>query len=174
MKKKPTIIFVALLMICSSAAFAQKETKLNSFGFGIEIGSPTGNIKNLYSAAAGLTLRYSHHIGPGFITFTTGGLGYAPITSKGTPKRAAIQIPVRAGYKYIFDHHFFVMGELGYSYFKYFYNSNGDIASATRNALTFGASAGLNLNAFELGVRYGVNITNNDGGVIAARIGFNF
>lgn len=174
MKKKIFVITISLIAICITKAVAQKETKQRSVGFGIEAGVPTGNTSNLYSIAAGLTIRYSYHVGPGFATLTTGLLGYAPKTNVDVPKQAAIQIPVRAGYKYIIQHHYFIMGELGYSYFKYYYNNNGDVASANRNAMTFAPSAGFQFNAFEIGVRYGVNLTNSDGGLFAVRIGFNF
>jgi hypothetical protein len=175
MKKKTLIIFLSLAIFCASNTLAQKETKQNSVGFAIEMGEPTGNISELYSISAGLTIRYSHHVGPGFITVTTGLLGYAPKTEAGLPKQAAIQIPVRAGYKYIIEHHYFIMGELGYSYFRYYYKGgDGGVASANRNSMTFAPSAGIQFNAFEIGLRYGLNITNNDGGVIALRIGFNF
>src|ERR1700689_5240639 len=174
MKRKIFVITISLIAICATNAVAQKETKQRSVGFGIEIAVPTGNISKLYSIAAGLTIRYSYHVGPGFATLTTGLLGYAPKTNEDGPKKAAIQIPVRAGYKYIIQQHYFIMGELGYSYFKYYYSSNGDIASANRNSMTFAPSAGFQFNAFEIGVRYGVNITNSDGGLFAVRIGFNF
>ncbi len=175
MKKKSFAIIILLITVGAVKTIAQKESKQNSFGFGIEVGAPTGNISNLYSVSAGLTLRYSHHAGPGFVTLTTGLLGYAPKTEAGVPKQAAIQIPVRAGYKYIMQHRYFIMGELGYSYFKYYYKDNdGNVASANRNSLTFAPSAGVQFNAFEIGLRYGFNITNSDGGVVALRIGFNF
>jgi hypothetical protein len=175
MKKKTFIILISFITLCSGKTIAQKETKKGSFGFGIELGEPMGNLSNAYSATAGLTLRYSLHVGPGFATLTTGLIGFAPKTGRGTPKQLGIQVPVRAGYKYIIQHHFFIMGELGYSYFKYYYQgSDGKVASGTRTALTFAPSAGLQFNAFEIGLRYGLNLTNNDGGILALRIGFNF
>ena len=133
---------------------------------------PTGAISNLYDFTGGLTIRGSYRAGPGFVTVTTGVIGYAP--KKGI-KEAGLEIPVRAGYKYIIQHHFFVMGELGYASFKSYAGENGTIEETSTKGSFIGApSVGAQWNAFEVSVRYGVNFSNSDGGDLALRLGFNF
>src|SRR4029077_1589825 len=115
--KKASVIFL-IIACCAIKAEAQKETKKFSVGFGIEAGLPTGATSDLYSFAVGLSIRFSYHVGPGFVTLTTGAMGYDPkAVVEGQKKKVGLQIPVLAGYKFIV-HHFFTMGEIGYSDFK--------------------------------------------------------
>jgi hypothetical protein len=171
MKKK--ITFFLLASLCVFAAKAQKETKNFSFGLGIEAGSPGGNLGTLYNTAVGLTLRASWHAGPGFVTLTSGLIGYTPKKIEGVPSKAGLQIPVRVGYKYIIQHHFFLMGETGYSDFNTYYGSKGSIVSRSSGALLVAPSIGFQANAFEISLRYDV-FSNSTGSVFGARLGFNF
>ena len=170
--KKTAIIFL-MIACCAIKTMAQKDSKKFSVGFGIEAGIPTGPLSDVYNASIGLTIRFSYHVGPGFITLTTGGIGYDPKTIPGVKKKVALEIPVRFGYKYIINK-FFVMGELGYASFKTYYGQNGDLVSTTSGTGIGALSAGINLNAFELGLRYGVNFKSSGGGDFGVRIGFNF
>jgi len=170
--KKTTIIF-SMIAFCSVTALAQKETKKFSVGFGIEAGLPTGPTSDLYSFAVGLTVRFSYHVGPGFVTLTSGGIGYDPKTVVGQPKKVGLQIPVRAGYKYIV-HHFFAMGEVGYSEFKSYYGQNGDLVSTTSGSFIAAPSVGIQFNAFEASLRYGIDFRSGGGGLFGIRLGFNF
>jgi hypothetical protein len=172
--KKIVLIFL-IGAICCAKASAQKESKTFSVGFGIEAGIPTGDLSNLYSAAIGLTIRFSYHVGPGFVTLTTGAIGYDPKTIVvGQKKKVGLEIPVRAGYKYIIQHHFFVMGEIGYADFKSYYGQNGELVSTSSGSFIAAPSAGVQFNAFEVGLRYGMDFRSGGGGVFGVRIGFNF
>jgi hypothetical protein len=171
---KSVIMLAALFTLCLSQTMAQKETKNFSVGFGLEAGAPTGAMSELYDFATGLTIRFSFHAGPGFITLTTGAIGYAPKTLVGVKGKAGLEIPVRAGYKYIIGHHFFVMGEAGYSEFKTYFGENGEIASVSNGSFVAAPSLGVQFNAFEIGVRYNIVFSNGGGGLFAARLGFNF
>jgi hypothetical protein len=171
---KKTAIIILMIAFCAIKAEAQKETKKFSVGFGIEAGVPTGPPSDLYSFAIGLTVRFSYHVGPGFVTFTTGALGYDPKTIViGQKKKVGLQIPFRAGYKYIVNH-FFVMGELGYSEFKSYYGQNGELVSTSSGSFIAAPSVGVQFNAFEVGIRYGIDFRSGGGGLFGARIGFNF
>jgi hypothetical protein len=170
--KKNAIIFL-VLAFCVTKAVAQKETKKFSVGFGIEAGLPTGPASNLYGFAVGLTMRFSYHVGPGFVTLTSGGIGYDPKTVVGQKKKVGLQIPVRAGYKYIANH-FFAMGEIGYSDFKSYYGQNGAVVSTTTGSFIAAPSVGVQFNAFEAGLRYDIDFRNGGGGLFGIRIGFNF
>ena len=170
--KRTAIIFL-MIAFCAIKVLAQKETKKFSVGFGIEAGLPTGPTSDLYSFAVGMTIRFSYHVGPGFVTLTTGGIGYDPKTVVGQKKKYGLQIPVRAGYKYIV-HHFFAMGEVGYSDFKSYYGQYGALVSTTQGSFIAAPSVGVQFNAFEASLRYGINLSNGGGGLLGIRIGFNF
>jgi hypothetical protein len=171
MKKK--VIFFLLASFCVLTASAQKETKNFSVGFGLEAGIPGGALGTLYSTAVGLTIRFSWLAGPGFVTLTGGAIGYAPKKIYGVPAKAGLQIPVRAGYKYIIQHHFFVMGEAGYSDFNTYFGSKGSLVSRSSGALLVAPSIGFQAKVFEIGLRYDI-FSNSTGSVAGVRIGFNF
>ena len=170
---KSKFVLAAILVMAALSSSAQKDTKKFSVGLGLEAGIPTGNLATVYNVAAGLTLRLSYHVGPGFVTLTSGAIGYAPKSIEGVPKKLGLEIPVRAGYKYLFPKHFFVMGELGYANFKTYYGDNGNVASVSSGSFIAAPSAGLQFNAFEVGLRYGINFKSN-GGLFALRIAVNF
>jgi hypothetical protein len=170
---KKVIMLAAVCALCLTKTMAQSDSKKFSFGFGFEGGIPTGSASNLYNFAVGITIRFSYHVGPGFVTLTGGGIGYDPKSIEGQPKKVGLQIPVRAGYKYII-HHFFVMGEVGYSEFKSYYGQNGDLVSNSQGSLIVAPTVGINFGAFEAGLRYGMDLRSGGGGLFGARIGFNF
>ncbi len=170
--KKTTVIFM-MIAFCAIKTMAQKETKKFSVGFGIEAGVPTGPASDLYNFAVGVTIRFSYHVGPGFVTLTSGGIGYDPKTVVGQKKKVGLQIPVRAGYKYIV-HHFFAMGEIGYSEFKSYFGENGALVSTNSGSFIAAPSIGVQFNAFEAGIRYGIDFRSGGGGLFGVRIGFNF
>jgi hypothetical protein len=171
MKKK--MLFFLLASFCVFAANAQKETKNFSVGLGLEVGSPGGNLGDIYNTAIGLTVRFSLKAGPGFAALTTGVIGYTPKTIPGVASKAGLQIPVRVGYKYIIQHHFFVMGETGYSDFNTYFGSKGNIVTRSSGALLIAPSIGFQANAFEIGLRYDI-FSNSTGSVFGVRVGFNF
>jgi hypothetical protein len=164
------------LLLCGSfSASAQKDSAKFSVGFGLEAGVPTGVAKTAYNFTGGLTLRFSYHAGPGFLTLTTGAEGYVPKKGQGKSTKASLQIPVKAGYKYIFSKPFFVMAELGYSSFRVYYDNNGSVASTSSGGFTYAPTIGVNFNAFEAGIKY--EATSVSGGTISnlsIRLGFNF
>lgn len=156
---------------------AQKLSKKFSFGIGIEGGLVTGVFKDTYGANGGLTLRGSYHAGPGFVTLTSGAIGQIPKTLDGEDLKAALLIPVRAGYKYIFKDHFFAMGEIGYGSLRTFYtDENDDLQSETSGGFLYCPSVGVQFGTTEISLRY--ESVNVDKAVtlsnIALRLGFNF
>lgn len=158
-------------------ASAQKMKKKWSIGFGLEAGLPAGDMKDAYSFAGGITLRFSYHLGPGFATFTTGSLGWFPKSlSDGQDMKAGIQIPVKAGYKFIYKDHFFVMAEVGYNSFKFYgLDNNGDLVSRSNSGFVFAPCIGVQFNSLELGLRYeSFSLTGGNGSFLGIRLGFNF
>jgi hypothetical protein len=171
---KLIIMLAAIFMLCISNLMAQKETKQFSVGLGLEAGAPTGALSDLYSLAAGLTIRLSYREGPGFITLTTGAIGFDPKAVVGQPKRAGLEIPLRAGYKYIIGGHFFVMGEAGYAEFKTYYGQEGELVSVSSGSFIAAPSVGVQFNAFEISLRDELIFKGGSGGVVGVRLGFNF
>jgi hypothetical protein len=177
--KNNIIIVGAMIIACTAFSVnthAQKTDKKFSFGFGIEAGLPLGDFKEIYSFAPGLTLRASYKAGPGFATLTSGALAFLPKSLDGEDLKAGVQIPVKAGYKYIYKDHLFAMGEIGFSRFTYYYTDyNDEIANTKETGVTFAPTIGYQAGAFEIGLRY--EITRFDGGNLSAallRLGFNF
>jgi hypothetical protein len=170
---RKTTFIMLMIAFCAGKAVAQKETKSFSVGFGLEAGVPVGNYSNLYNFDMGFTVRFSFHAGPGFVTLTTGAVGFVPTNIAAEPKKAGLQIPFRVGYKYIIHHHFFVMGEVGYVSTKTYYGSQGKLQSLDSGSFIAAPSIGVQFNAFEISLRYDMNFK-DQAGSIGPRIGFNF
>ena len=171
------MISFCVLLVCSAMSVsAQNDSKKWSLGFGLEAGSPTGDAKDSYNFTGGLTLRFSYKAGPGFATFTTGAVVFAPKSLQGQDTKAGLQIPFKAGYKYIFAKHLFIMGELGYSSFRYYYKGlNNQLASTSTSGFTYAPTVGANFGAFEVGIKYeSVSITGGNLSDFGLRLGFNF
>lgn len=181
-------IFIAVIFAISllfvNNLHAQKSGKLFSFGFGIE-GGPImdNNFKNSFSAEAGLSLRFSVKAGPGFVTFTPGGMVVIPKSINEDSVKVGTRLPVKVGYKYIIANKFFVMVEGGYSFYTFYTADQNtqdadDIKKERDDGFTYAPSVGLNLGAFELGLRYETTIlkksTDVKPALLALRIGFNF
>lgn len=177
MKKIISILFLAVVMsFAYGNSSAQKLSKTFSFGLGLEGGIPTGDLKDVYNGAGGLTLRGSYHVGPGFATLTTGGIAFIPKSFDGEDAKAGLLIPVRAGYKYIFKDHFFVMGEMGYGSFKMYYSGeNDELASESDGGFLFAPSIGAQFGVMEISLRYeSLKVFESNVSTIGLRLGFNF
>ncbi|MEO8405193.1 MAG: transporter [Chitinophagaceae bacterium] len=177
MKKFNLFLICGMLSIfCSSNASGQSLSKKFSFGFGLEAGLPTGDVKEAYNFTGGLTLRFAYHVGPGFATLTTGGIAFIPESLEGEDVKAGLLIPVKAGYKYIIKDHFFVMGEVGYGSFKQYYSDdNGELASVSNGGFAYAPTIGVQFNALELGLRYeSVSLPGGTLSFLGFRLGFNF
>ncbi|SFP82761.1 hypothetical protein [Parafilimonas terrae] len=166
----------ALLILNTNNAHAQKSDEKLSFGFGLEAGLLTGDFKDVYNFAAGITARASYKLGPGFVTLTSGGIAFLPKNFDDEDLKAGLQIPVKAGYKYVFAEHFFVMGELGFSTMKYYFEDyDGGLVSVNQSGFTYAPAVGAQFGSFEIGVRY--ESTALSGSSLSAgliRLGFNF
>jgi hypothetical protein len=170
---KKTAVILSMIVLCAINVSAQKETKKFSFGFGFEAGVPAGSYSNLYKSDVGLTFRFSYHAGPGFVTLTSGAIGFLPKKIAGQTEKAGLQIPVRAGYKYIIHQHFFVMGETGFVATKTYFGNQGEVQSVSQSSLLVAPSIGVQFNAFEISIRYEVHPAIS-GSYAGLRIGFNF
>jgi hypothetical protein len=170
-----TALFCLLLSVCFTAN-SQKESEKFSAGFGFEAGLPVGTANTAYHFTGGLGVRLSYHAGPGFITLSSGAFAYVPKSGQGKSTKASLQIPVKAGYKYIFHKPFFVMGEVGYSSFRIYYAGiNNTLAHSSSSGFTYAPTVGVNFNAFELGVKYeATSLTGGSLSTFGFRLAFNF
>ncbi len=198
MKQHLNILVTVSLLLCALCAEAQKESKSWSLGFLSEAGLPKGDARSTFSIESGISVRLSIHAGPGFITLSGGAVLYAPKVSFNnlladssfsdssfdlSKLRIGVLIPVKIGYKFIFAHHFFIMGEAGYSRVLYYYfDANDNTHSIHSGGLTYAPSLGFQFKALEIGIKYeSVNATQGTGlpfghtiSSIGTRIGFNF
>jgi len=170
-----TIAITCIMALSITTANAQKESKKFSVGFGLEAGIPLGDIKDAYNLEGGITIRLSYHVGPGFATLTSGAIAFLPKSGLGSSTKASIQMPVKAGYKYMFHKPFFVMGELGYSSIKVYSDDDGTLVSNKSGGFTYAPSVGVSFNAFEAAIKYeAVSVTGGTFSNIGLRLGFNF
>lgn len=198
MKQLLNILIAVGLLLCTLHSQAQKESKKWSLGFLSEGGFAQGDAKTSFHTVSGASLRLSIHAGPGFVTLSGGAELYWPKLNIGTlygdstfsdstidlsKLRVGVQIPIMVGYKLILGHYFFLMGEIGYSNFLYYYfDSNDNGRSVHSGGLTYAPSIGFQYHAFEVGLKYqslhpgqgspspaGRSISN-----IVLRTGFNF
>jgi hypothetical protein len=157
--KKSILIF--LIAGSGHFVFAQKPGKLVSFGLGLE-GGVSPNVGTTQYANFGLTARFSIHAGPGYAYIGTGYM----FSRAGTE----FQIPLRAGYKFIFSKQFFVNEEFGY----YFYKKSDYLDQATENGLSIATSVGMQFGIFDVGLRYDAIVNQNDFSTIGFFLGWNF
>jgi hypothetical protein len=168
-----------------SNLYAQKDGKPFSFGFGIEGGGILGdkNFKEVFSSEFGMSLRFSVKAGPGYATFTPGGMLVIPKSVDEDEVKVGTHVPLKLGYKYIIADKFFVMAEGGYSFYTIYTadsdaESVDDMTKERYSGFTYAPSVGLNLGKFELGLRYETTILKKNvdvkPGLLALRIGFNF
>jgi hypothetical protein len=167
---------LCLLLSVGSFARAQNLNKPFSFGLGLEAGAPTGDATTAYHFTGGLTIRFSVHAGPGFVTLGTGAEVWSPKSFEGKSTKASLQIPVLVGYKYVFAKPFFVMGEIGYSSFRVYYDGgSGGVASTSYGGFTWSPTVGVNLNVIELGIKYeATSLSTGTFSAVKFRLGFNF
>ena len=170
MKQLLNILIAVGLLLCTLHGQAQKESKRWSLGLFSEGGFAQGDAKTSFQTVGGASLRLSIHAGPGFVTLSGGAVLYWPKLNSGTlysdssfsdssidlsKLRVGVQVPMLVGYKLILGHYFFIMGEIGYSNFLYYYfDSNDNSHSVHSGGLTYAPSIGFQYHAFEAGIKY--------------------
>ena len=170
------VVLCCILLSAGLSVKAQKEGKKFSAGFGFEAGLPVGTANTAYQFTGGIGIRFSFLAGPGFVTLSSGAFAYVPKSGQGKSTKASLQIPIKAGYKYVFHKPFFVMGEIGYSTFKVYYaGTSSNIASNSVGGFTYAPTVGVSFNVFELGIKYeATGLTGGSLSNIGLRLGFNF
>lgn len=185
--KKVLFVTIAITALFISKANAQREDKQFSFGFGVEGGPMLGdkNFKNDFSSEFGLSFRFSYKAGPGYATFTPGGLLVLPkkIGENADNVKVGTHVPLKVGYKFIAGK-FFAMAEAGYSFYNlYIVDENtenlNNVPKVKGGGFTYAPSIGANLGVFEIGLRYESTLAKFEGtkitpSMLGLRLGFNF
>lgn len=141
---------------------AQKPGKSQSFGIGLE-GGVSPNVATTQYVNLGITARYSLHAGPGYAYLGTGYM----VSREGVD----FQIPIRAGYKFIFSNKYFVSEEFGYYFFK---DPDSYAGQTVDHGLSLATSAGFQFGIFHIGLQYDAIINHNDFSTIGFVLGWNF
>ncbi|MFD0795110.1 outer membrane beta-barrel protein [Mucilaginibacter litoreus] len=169
MKKFLTIAVIILL-----GGAVQSNAQSFKMGLGIEGALPVGTFKEAYNFGGGLTLRAGFGIKPtGMVTLTAGAIGFIPkdLESDYEDIQAQLNIPIKAGYKYMVTPHFYVIGEAGVTIIKTFYEDGEEegIGSGSTSKFTYAPGIGVKFGAIDLSARYEGY---DHGGFMGLRLGF--
>jgi len=175
---KRTITLMLLLCLTGVLELKAQDSGFKKFrlGIGIEGALAGKGLKDSYSAGAGLTLRAQYNVSREIgITLTSGAIVFIPKDLSGNSKeaKAAVDIPVKLGGRYMITDHFYGMLELGMSSVSVYYtDANGDVQKApSSSSFTYAPGLGVKLGFFDLGIRYEAF---EQADFLGARVGFNF
>jgi hypothetical protein len=159
---RTALIFMCLMVCFSFASLAQQPGKKQSFALGVE-GGVNPDVANTQYANLGITARYAFLLGPGYIYIGTGYM----VSREGFN----FQIPIRAGYKFIFSKKFFIREELGYCLFK---DPDSYAGSTVSGAISIATGAGIQFGIFDLGIQYDAIVNHTNFSTIGFIIAWNF
>jgi hypothetical protein len=171
MKKLFTIAIIMVVTFATSNLFAQAGFKI---GLAAEGALPVGNLKTLYNVGGGLTVRAAYGLDEiSAITLTTGAIAFLPKDlGGGIDTKAQLNIPIKAGYKYMLSSNLYAIGEAGMSIIRSYYSdANGDLQSVSGSEFTYAPGVGVQLGGFDASVRYEGY---SGAGFVGLRVGFNF
>ncbi|MES2378393.1 MAG: outer membrane beta-barrel protein [Bacteroidota bacterium] len=174
MKTKFTLVLVMLFALTATKMYAQtKDVKKLRIGLGVEGALPVGAWSSGYNIGAGATLRIAYALNEtSAITATTGAIAFIPKSITGVNTKASLNIPIKAGYKYMLSDSFYGLGEAGFTIAKSYYpTGTGSLASVSSTNFTYSVGVGTHLGAFDPSIRYEGY---SGAGFIGLRLGFNF
>lgn len=169
MKKLFTI--ASLLLALAAGAFAQDSGKKISFGLGLEAALPPNAA---FTGGAGLTARITYGLNEKMaITGTSGAIAFIPKSVSGVDMKPQINIPIKAGFKYMLTNRIYGLLESGYTITKtYFVNpANGSVMSASGSSFVYAPGVGVKFGGLDLGLRY-EGYTGS--GFLGLRLGYDF
>lgn len=174
MKTKFTLVFVMLFALTATKMFAQDKGL--SVGLGVEGALPIGSFGNAYNVGAGATLRLAYALDEtSAITATTGAMAFIPKSFTGVSTKAALNIPIKAGYRHMLGGSFYGLGEAGFTISRVYAptpsGSTATVSSVSSTSFTYSVGVGTKLGAFDPSIRYEGY---SSAGFIALRLGFNF
>ncbi len=148
-----TATLMLALCVC---VYAQDTKKGLKFGVGLEGALPTGMTG--YSFGAGLTLRAQYALDDKMaITGTSGFIAFLPDkATMGANAKAQINIPIKAGFKYMLTGNVYGILESGYTISKFFVvnPATGNVMSLSGSSFTYAPGVGAKLGFLDASVRY--------------------
>ena len=98
-------------------------------------------------------------------------MAFVPEKITGVNTKAQLNIPIKAGYKYMLTEKLYGLGEVGTTIVKSYYpTSTGSLASVSSNAFTYSVGIGVHVGV-DASLRYEGY---SNGGFLGLRLGFNF
>ena len=176
MKLNFTFFSLMLLAFTTTNLFAQdkeaKSYKKVRIGLGLEAGLPMGAM-DYYKYAGGATLRVAVALNEkSAVTATSGAIAFIPEPIPNVDMKASINIPIKAGYKYMLTDRIYGLGEAGTTISKtYAVAPNGQMISASGSSFTYAAGIGAHALRLDTSLRYEGY---SNGGFLGLRVGFNF
>jgi hypothetical protein len=175
MKKISTLVLLMLAALTTTKLYAQSSDDYKKFtlGIGLEGALPVSGINNVYSVGGGATLRATIGLDKtSAITLTSGVIAFIPKSlGGGVDLKAEINIPVKAGYKYMLSDHVYAIGEAGMTFAKVYASAGGQLVSATGSNFTYAPGIGIQFGGFDTSLRYEGY---SGAGFLGVRVGFNF
>ncbi|MES2275044.1 MAG: outer membrane beta-barrel protein [Bacteroidota bacterium] len=172
MKKNFTFAVALLLAVIAVSASAQdKSSEKFRIGLGLEGALPTNAG---YNYGGGLTLRVAVPIGDASaVTGTTGVMAFIPKSISGVNSKAQLNIPIKAGYEYMFNGTLYGLGEAGFTIARVYIPSatTSSLSSVSSTDFTYSFGVGAHLGAFDPSLRYEGY---SSAGFIGLRLGFTF
>ncbi len=108
------------------------------------------------------------------VTGTTGVMAFVPEKITGVNTKAQLNIPIKAGYKYMLTSKVYALGEVGTTIVKSYYptvtGTTTTLNSVSSNAFTYSVGIGVHVGV-DASLRYEGY---SNGGFLGLRLGFNF
>lgn len=144
-------------------------------GLGLDGGVVNGDFKSLYNWGVGLNLRVGYQAGPGFITFSTGGIVLPPNSQASSSLKLSILAPFKFGYKAVIADNFFISGEAGFALLRSLVDDAYGIATTNQAGFVYSPGLGVQFGRVELGLHYQSTLFKGSSlNMPMARLGINF
>lgn len=173
MKRLFTLALIASFACQVSQAQDKPSYKKFQLGIGLETALPIGAFGTGYSVGVGSTLRATFGLSDKIaVTATSGVMAFIPKTVKGVDLKAQLNIPYKAGVKYMFTKKVYGLGEVGATTARVYYpTTTGAMNSVSSTSFTYAANIGTHLGKFDASLRYEGY---RSSGFIGLRLGLNF
>ncbi len=175
MKRLFTLALIASLACHVSQAQDQDKPSYKKFhlGIGLESALPIGAFGTGYTVGVGSTIRATFGLNEKLaLTATSGVMAFMPKTISGIDMKAQLNIPYKAGVKYMLTKKVYGLGEVGATTARVYYpTTSGKLVSASSTSFTYATNIGTHLGKFDASLRYEGY---RSSGFIGLRLGFNF
>lgn len=161
----------SLILALAAGAYAQESGKKIGFGLGLEAALPPNAS---FVGGAGLTARITYTLDEKMaITGTSGAIAFIPKKVTGIDMKPQINIPIKAGFRYMLTSKVYGLLESGYTITKVYYVNpgTGKVMSASGSSFTYAPGVGVKFGGLDLGLRYEGY---TGGGFLGLRLGYDF